>query len=99
MTTTIKINETTRNKLKALKRLWNVRSLNDIVDELSTKELNTYCYTIDGYAKVGDNLQLDDGVYEIIDIADNTVYAKCKDVVTEFYARGKVAWNARIVNE
>lgn len=97
MTTTIKINGNTRDKLKELKNLLGLKSLDECVASLVDSELSNYCYTFNGYAQIGAELKLDDEMYQIVDIADSMVYARSGDKVIEFHKRGKIAWEASIV--
>jgi len=94
----MKITDSVKHELDKLKQLTGLKSYSSVVALLVEKETYKYCWTVDGYADIGMNLQLDDGVYQIIDMTEELVYARKGSVVTEFHKRGKVAWKARIIN-
>lgn len=95
--TTIKLDKNTNYKLKELKRLQSEKSLNSIVDKLVDKELKKYCLTQNGYTKVKDKLLIDGKEYTIKDIVETTVYAQHENELIEFYVKGKIAWNAKVI--
>jgi len=93
--TTIKVSKTTRDKVNKYKELVGLKSMNDCIEDLVNKELDKYCFTRDGYAKIGDTLDIDGVEHVIIDIGEY-VFARSEDTVVEFHRKGKIAWGARI---
>lgn len=95
MDTTIKVDKELKEDIKVLKELIGVRSQKEVLEWLIDKELDNYCRVRDGYAKIGDVLNIDGTKYMILDITqEGTVYARSNDKVIEFFKKGKVAWEA-----